>query len=208
MTACLASLLAATALAAAPAMRCREGQTPYLTGSPLTLLDCAAKAPAGTAPAPSAPLPEAADKERADLKALEGTWRGAANVAGAFYDFELQARGKTLSWTRLDLRFHERLRLDVELKQGLFSKRQPFGAVARSPQAPGAELAAQVWLGAAPLEDGKRPARDRLAVWVFEGRAGEHRLEFAVRGDELDGLYVHVASGAPTGFPLKLKRAR
>ena len=191
----LACLALATAHGAQAPRRCPDGRPPVLTGQPFRPSDCPSsdEPPASAAAAVSnAALPDVRDAARSDLKPLDGRWRGIVTIAGGHYEIELNVSnsGRLLRWSEMDLRTHDRRQLAAELKVGFWSKAPPLKATISAPELPGQTLSAQVWLGAAPLENGSRPPLDRLAVWTYSGRPQQHRVQYALEGERLRGTYT------------------
>jgi hypothetical protein len=190
------AILLAVAAQAAPPLRCPKGTEAALTGHPLRPLDCepSPAAPAAEVALDTTTLPDGGDAARAALKALEGRWRGTITAMADHFEVSLDVTGsgKSWAWSTTALRGLQKRRLGAEFKTGPFAKRPPYDAVVTSPDFPERSLAARVWTGAAPLESGKRPELDRLAVWTYAGKPGVHRVQYALAGNKARGIYTYV----------------
>ncbi len=207
MKAALAALALVLAALPAAAQRCPDGGEPLLTGQPFRPLACSASdASQGPAVAVSTAARPDPDPERADLRGLDGEWRGSVSFGAGRFDVTLivSGRGAHWRWQALNELSHLSLQLDGELTRGLFSK-PPYKLSLKSPAVPDRALTGEIWLGATPLEAGKHPVYDRLAVWTFAGRAPLQKVAYTLEGDRLRGAYALVDGDkgpVSTGFDL------
>jgi hypothetical protein len=187
--------LAFFAWAASPAaaqVRCPDGGAPRLTGElfhPLACSEAQLSLAAGV-DVSTASLPDA-DAARGRLEDLDGTWRGFAVFGASRYDLTLTvSRGGTRwVWTTMDQQLHLATELDETVTKGFFAK-PPYKLALASPSAPGRKLSGRLWAGAAPLEAGRHPEKDRLLAWRFEGLAAVQKLQYSLAGDRLRALYT------------------